>query len=79
MYHNFRDMPVWQNAMDLAVEVFHITSALPRSEDLLTVSLQIFLKDLVDIITKTQKTFFIIQEVHYTKLKRGSLKQKTEN
>ena len=26
-------MPVWQNAMDLAVEVFHIASALPKSED----------------------------------------------
>jgi four helix bundle protein len=33
MYHNFSDMPVWQRAMNLAVEVFNISSKLPRSED----------------------------------------------
>jgi len=33
MYHNFSDMPVWQNAMELSVEVFKITISLPRSED----------------------------------------------
>lgn len=26
-------MPVWQNAHKLSVEVFHLTSSLPRSED----------------------------------------------
>ena len=33
MYKNFTDMPVWQKAMDLAVEIFKLTSSLPRSED----------------------------------------------
>lgn len=33
MYKNFTDMPVWQEAMKLAVEVFDITTSLPRSED----------------------------------------------
>ena len=33
MYKNFSEMPVWQKAMNLAVEIFHITSSLPRSED----------------------------------------------
>ena len=33
MYKNFTDMPVWQKAMDLSVEVFNLTTSLPRSED----------------------------------------------
>ena len=33
MYKNFTDMPVWQNAMSLSVEIFKISSKLPRSED----------------------------------------------
>jgi four helix bundle protein len=33
MYKNFTEMPVWQKAHKLAVEVFHITVGLPRSED----------------------------------------------
>ena len=33
MYTNFTEMPVWQKSMDLAVEIFNLTSNLPRSED----------------------------------------------
>lgn len=33
MYKSFEEMPVWQKAMDLSVEVFNLTTSLPRSED----------------------------------------------
>lgn len=33
MYRSFRDMPVWQRAMDVAVKVHAVTDALPRKED----------------------------------------------
>jgi four helix bundle protein len=33
MYKSFRDMKVWQRAMDLAVQIFELTSNLPRCED----------------------------------------------
>ena len=33
MFHNFTEMPVWQKAHQLALEVFQLTVALPRSED----------------------------------------------
>lgn len=33
MYKSFRDMPIWQEAMDIAVEIFRITERLPRKED----------------------------------------------
>jgi len=33
MYKSFSEMPVWQNAHNLAVDVFKITINLPRSED----------------------------------------------
>jgi len=33
MYKSFREMPVWQKAIELAVQVFKLSSSLPRSED----------------------------------------------
>ena len=33
MYKSFEEMPVWQKAMKLAVEVFNLSEKLPRSED----------------------------------------------
>ncbi len=33
MYKSFTDMEVWQHASRLSVEIFQLTSALPRSED----------------------------------------------
>jgi four helix bundle protein len=33
IYKSFTDMPVWQNAHILAIEVFYLTINLPRSED----------------------------------------------
>ncbi|MBI4645742.1 MAG: four helix bundle protein [Bacteroidia bacterium] len=33
MYKSFTEMPVWQKAHKLAVQVFHLTVNLPRSED----------------------------------------------
>jgi len=33
MYKSFREMPVWQKAMELSVQVFKLSSSLPRSED----------------------------------------------
>ena len=33
MYTDFTQMPVWKNAMDIAVEVFYISESLPRKED----------------------------------------------
>ena len=32
-YNSFEEMPVWQKAMELAVEVFELTEKLPRKED----------------------------------------------
>mgnify|MGYP002400483958 CR=1 FL=1 len=33
MYRSFRDMPVWQRAMEIAVKVHAVTDSLPRKED----------------------------------------------
>ena len=33
MYKSFKDMKVWQKAIDLAVKIFELTSNLPRCED----------------------------------------------
>ncbi len=33
MYKSFTEMPVWQKAHKLAIEVFKLTIGLPRSED----------------------------------------------
>ncbi|OGU00361.1 MAG: four helix bundle protein [Geobacteraceae bacterium GWB2_52_12] len=33
MYRSFRDMPVWQLAMEIAVKVHALTDSLPRKED----------------------------------------------
>ena len=33
IYRSFTDMPVWQKAHNLSVEVFKLTIGLPRSED----------------------------------------------
>ncbi|MBU5635711.1 four helix bundle protein [Geomonas sp. Red69] len=33
MYHSFKDMPVWQDAMDVAERVHKATEHLPRKED----------------------------------------------
>ena len=32
-YKSFEEMPVWQKAMELAVEIFNITENLPKKED----------------------------------------------
>ena len=32
-YNSFEEMPVWQKAMDMAVEIFNLTEGLPRKED----------------------------------------------
>jgi four helix bundle protein len=33
MFRSFKDMPVWQDAMAIAVDVFRLTEQLPRKED----------------------------------------------
>ena len=33
MYESFRDMPIWQRAMEVAERVFKLTEGLPRKED----------------------------------------------
>lgn len=33
MYKSFTEMPVWQKGHELAVQIFHLTVNLPRSED----------------------------------------------
>ena len=33
MYNSFTEMPVWEKAHNLAIEVFNLTVRLPRSED----------------------------------------------
>ena len=33
MYRSFRDMPVWQRAMEIAVTIHALTDSLPRKED----------------------------------------------
>ena len=33
MYKSFKDMPIWQSAMNAAVMVFELTNRLPRKED----------------------------------------------
>ncbi len=32
-YNSFEEMPVWQKAMDLAVQIFSLTEKLPKKED----------------------------------------------
>jgi four helix bundle protein len=32
-YNSFEEMPIWQKAMDLAVNVFKLTEKLPKKED----------------------------------------------
>jgi len=32
-YLSFRDMPIWQTAMEVAEQVFAVTDKLPRKED----------------------------------------------
>ena len=33
MYKSFKDMPIWQEAMRIAEEIFKLTEKLPRKED----------------------------------------------
>ncbi len=33
MYKSFQDMPVWKDAMDIAVQIFKLTDELPQKED----------------------------------------------
>lgn len=33
MYKTFKEMPVWQEAMDIAEEIFELTENLPKKED----------------------------------------------
>ncbi|MGC9363887.1 MAG: four helix bundle protein [Fidelibacterota bacterium] len=33
MYRSFKEMPVWQEAMEIAESVFTLSSKLPRKED----------------------------------------------
>ncbi len=33
MYSSFKEMPVWQNSMSIAEEIFKFTEELPRKED----------------------------------------------
>jgi four helix bundle protein len=33
MFQDFQELPVWQLAMEVAVEIFHLTESLPRKED----------------------------------------------
>ena len=32
-YHDFTEMPIWIKAMNIAVQVFELSSNLPRTED----------------------------------------------
>jgi four helix bundle protein len=32
-YNSFEDMTVWKNAMNLGIQVFHLTEKLPKKED----------------------------------------------
>ena len=33
MYKSFKEMPIWQEAMEIAEKIFHITDNLPKKED----------------------------------------------
>lgn len=33
MYKSFKEMPVWNNAMDIAENIFYLTDNLPKKED----------------------------------------------
>ncbi len=33
MYKSFKEMPVWKQSFDLSINVFKLTSTLPKSED----------------------------------------------
>jgi len=33
MYKSFKERPIWQDAMEIAVEIFFLTERLPRKED----------------------------------------------
>jgi len=33
VYKSFKDMPIWQNAIDIAEDIFRLTENLPKKED----------------------------------------------
>jgi hypothetical protein len=33
VYKSFKDMPIWQSAMEIAESIYRFTDALPRKED----------------------------------------------
>jgi len=33
VYKSFKDMPIWQNAIDIAEDIFKLTESLPKKED----------------------------------------------
>lgn len=33
MYQSFKDMPIWQEALDIAEKIFKLTDVLPKKED----------------------------------------------
>jgi len=33
MYKSFKEMPIWQEAMDIAEKIFYLTDNLPKKED----------------------------------------------
>ena len=33
MYMSFKELPIWQQAIEIAEQIFHLTEGLPRKED----------------------------------------------
>ena len=33
MYKSFKDMPIWKESMEIAVQIFRLTEILPKKED----------------------------------------------
>ena len=78
MYNSFTEMPVWEKAHNLAIEVFELTVELPRSEDYgLTSQIRKSSNGAPACIAegfgrstkKDKSNFYIIPEVHHSKLK----------
>lgn len=64
IYKSFTEMPVWQNAHNLSIEIFKLSVVLPRSEDYgLTSQIRkssngvtaLYPKDLVEVLKKTNQ------------------------
>ena len=74
MYKSFKEMPIWNKGMDIAVEIFKQTDSLPRKEDYGFTS-QIR-KSALSISANIAEAFgrnHILEKINFYYIARGSL------